>query len=120
MGDLSPNFSRYEFKCGCQECSCDTVDAELLEVLEGVREHFQAPVTINSAHRCPSHNAAVGGSDASQHKQGRAADIVVEGVDAQDVQQYLKVLYPNRFGIGSYNSFTHVDTRTFGPARWDG
>ena len=33
MSDLSPNFSRKMFQCSC--CSFDTVDAELLVVLEG-------------------------------------------------------------------------------------
>ena len=120
MGDLSKHFSRHEFKCKCGECDSDTVDTELLTVLEDLREHFNVPVKINSSHRCPAHNAAVGGGDASQHKQGRAADIVVVGTNASDVQSYLKAKYPNTFGIGSYNTFTHIDTRTHGPARWDG
>lgn len=111
MGDLSPNFDRSEFRCKCGACRCDTVDAALLDVLEDVRQYFNAPVKINSGHRCKEHNRAVGGSVNSQHLYGRAADIVVKGVSAYDVQEYLEGKYPDSFGLGGYDSFTHIDTR---------
>lgn len=118
MGDLSAHFSRSEFACSCN-CGSDTVDSELLRVLEELRGHFGAVITITSAHRCWKHNRAVGGSEASQHLQGRAADIQVSGISPKVVQDYLKLMYPRSLGIGSYDTFTHVDTRA-GRARWDG
>ncbi|BEB16509.1 hypothetical protein VEE45_23520 [Escherichia coli] len=45
---LSKHFSRKEFKCKCGKCDYDTIDAELLVILEDVREHFGKPVIINS------------------------------------------------------------------------
>jgi len=118
MGDLSRHFSRREFACHCG-CGYDTVDAALLKVLEDVRRTFNAPVTINSGCRCEKHNAKIGGSEHSQHKLSRAADIAVEGIPAEAVHDWLVSRYPDKFGIGKYNTFTHIDTRTDGPARWD-
>lgn len=118
MGDLSRNFSRREFKCQCNDCNYDTVDSELISVLEDIRQHFGEPVTINSGNRCPAHNRSVGGGASSQHLYGRAADIVVENIDPDSVALYLKMLYAGKYGIGTYSSFTHIDTRSNGPARW--
>jgi len=119
VGNLSAHFDRSEFACLCG-CAFDTVDTQLLEVLEGVRQHFGAPVTILSGCRCPKHNYDVGGSEKSQHKKGRAADFVVNEHLPIEVQNYLKITYPDSLGIGSYTGFTHVDARTRGGARWNG
>ena len=111
-------FTRGEFAC---KCGCDpspVVDYELLEVLTDVRRVF-GPVSINSGVRCVTHNKAVGGSSHSQHLLGRAADIRVSGVSPEEVQTYLKATYPNSLGIGSYGTFTHVDSRP-AKARWNG
>jgi uncharacterized protein YcbK (DUF882 family) len=115
MGDISEHFDREEFACKCG-CGYDTVDVELIEVLEKVRCYFDAPVTISSGCRCSVHNAAVGGSLNSQHVLGRAADINVNLVKPEEVQKFLKSHYDS-LGIGSYSNFTHVDTRK-GKARW--
>lgn len=119
MGDLSEHFSRAEFACHCG-CGHDTIDAETLKVVEALRKHFKAPVTINSAFRCEGHNNAIGGSYGSQHLYGRACDVVVEGVGPPSVARHLETTYPDKYGIGRYDTFTHVDTRTNGPARWEG
>lgn len=116
---LSEHFSREEFACN-DGCGLDTVDAELINVLEFVRRHFGGrPVIITSGYRCPEHNAAVSGAPDSQHLHGRAADIVIQGIPARDVAAFLDDNFPDRLGIGSYARFTHVDTRTVAPARWD-
>lgn len=113
---ISPNFKRGEFACRCK-CGFDTVDIELIKILEKVRSHFDAPIKINSGARCIDHNRAIGGSDASQHTKGRAADIVVKGVSSMDVHAYLDDRYPTALGLGYYPNFTHIDTRS-GHARW--
>lgn len=115
-GQLSEHFHRDEFACRCG-CGFDTVDAELLQVLEKVREFFEQPVTITSGCRCPRYNYKVGGSEHSQHLYGRAADIQVRHVEPMVVQEYLLQL--GAPGLGHYTTFTHVDTRT-GHARWVG
>lgn len=119
MGDLSRHFSRVEFKCACGACDCDTVDSDLLTVLEFVREHFKKRVTVTSGHRCLSHNKSIGGSPRSQHLKGRAADIIVDDVDPSSVYEFLdSSSYRNDISIGKYETFTHIDTRTDSPKRW--
>ncbi len=118
MGDISKNFSRSEFACKCN-CGFATVDVELLKVLETVRTHFNKPIKINSSCRCDSHNKSVGGSQGSKHKQGIAADIVVKGIKAYEVYLFLDGFMPNNYGIGTYKTFTHIDTRKL-KSRWRG
>ncbi len=117
MGDISASFNRSEFKCRCRLCEFDTIDAELINVLQDVRDYFGSPVNINSASRCKHHNAKEGGAKTSQHIYGRAADITVTGVPAAYVQRYLLGKYPDQYGIGRYSNFTHIDTRNY-KARW--
>ena len=123
MGDLSKHYSRSEFLCSCG-CGNDSVDYETVMVAEDVREHFGAPVTITSAYRCltwnrvPVDEGGPGSTDGSQHPRARAIDIKVEGVEPSVVFKYLDTKYPTKYGIGVYNSFTHLDTRTGGLERW--
>lgn len=118
MGDLSKHFNREEFKCKCGNCNFDTVDYELVRVLESIREYFDSPVTINSACRCARHNANVGGVPKSKHLYGIAADIVVKHTIPAYIQEYLKATCPEKYGIGCYNDFTHIDVRQK-KARWN-
>lgn len=116
MSKLSQHFSRSEFACQCG-CGFDTVDIQLLEALENVREYFKAPVTITSGCRCESHNYKIGGASDSQHTKGRAADFKVQGKTPQEVHDFLCRMYPDRFGIGLYDSWVHFDSRSQ-KARW--
>ena len=114
---LSKNFKRSEFACKCG-CGFDTVDAVLIRVLEDLRTAFlDRPILITSGNRCPKHNKAVGGSPRSQHMTGKAADFRIIGVDPIEVADALADMYPNVFGIGRANNFTHIDVRGTG-ARW--
>jgi len=112
----SEYFTREEFACKCG-CGYATVDVDLLVVLEDVRTYFDSPVTINSACRCVSHNHSVGGSTKSKHLQGLASDIVVRDVNPERVYDYLYNKYPNSKGLGSYDTFTHIDVRSY-KSRW--
>ncbi len=116
---LSRSFTRGEFKCQCGKCDYDTVDAELVMVLQGVRDHFGASVFVTSGNRCVEHNRNIGGSSNSYHVRGRAADIQVRGYSPAIVQNYLLDTYPDKYGIGKYDNFTHIDTRTV-KGRWNG
>ena len=117
MIKISNHFTRHEFSCQCG-CGFDTVDVCLVNLLERVRDHFDRPVIISSGCRCIRHNEHVGGKSSSQHIQGRAADILVSGVDPEDVADYIENINPTG-GVGRYNTFTHVDTRDQ-CARWNG
>jgi len=114
MGDLSENFSREEFACKCQ-CGSDTVDAELIRILQDVRDKF-GPITITSGVRCAEYNRNVGGVKTSQHIKGRAADIVPLNAGLPEVWNYINEKYPN-CGLGLYGDFIHVDSRGH-KARW--
>ena len=118
MGDISQNFSRSEFACQCG-CGFDTVDTQLIKLLEKIREHFKKPIQINSGCRCAKHNIAVGStSSKSQHLFGRAADIFIMAVPPEEIAKFMDSKWPNRFGVGVYSSWVHIDSRTNGPARW--
>jgi len=99
MKRVSRHFGRHEFACLCG-CGFDTVDVELLEILENIRQQLNAPVTINSGCRCRTHNLEVEGSKKSQHLRGRAADIKVHGVLPQAVQNFIDSTWPHQYGLG--------------------
>ena len=114
---VSKWFKPEEFLCRCG-CGLGAVGVSLLMVLDDVREYFGKPVIVVSGCRCKQHNAAVGGAKASKHVLGIAADIKVRGVEPIEVYGYLTEKYPNKFGIGLYKTWVHVDTRG-SKARWD-
>ena len=115
---VSVNFRVREFACK-DGTDFIPIDMELVKVLQNVRDHFKMPVVINSAYRTPTYNKKVGGVNASQHIRGAAADISVKGVSSAKVYEYLNGLYPDKYGIGRYQTFTHIDTRP-NKARWKG
>ena len=118
-GYLSLHFRAVEFACNhCGEEAPNGIPQELLDVLEDVRSHFgDKPVTVNSGYRCQTHNTNVGSTESSQHRVGTAADIVVRDVAPNTVHNYLVNKYPNQYGTGRYDSFTHIDVRGT-KARW--
>jgi len=107
---LSPHFKRGEFACHCG-CGFATPDAELLQVLEIIRDYFGEPVTINSACRCVDHNRSEGGALNSTHIMGIAADITVKNTSPAQVESFLMEKFPDRYGRKGYKTFTHVDVR---------
>ena len=113
---ISHFFKRKEFECNCG-CGQDTVDYELLLVMDMLRHHFDKPVRISSGNRCFNHNRKIGGSQRSQHLRGKAADFTVVGVEPQAVYGYLDSVYPDHYGMGDYVNFTHFDVRA-NKARW--
>lgn len=116
---VSDHFYSTEFDChgsGC--CSQTIVNEKLIEYLEQIRVHFNAPITITSPYRCPTHNSrpSVGGAPNSRHTKGDAADIVVKGVAPRKVAQYAESI--GILGIGLYETgsdgyFVHIDTRDY-------
>ncbi len=101
----------------CSHCGEVKLNSELLAVLELVRHHFNAPVIINSGYRCETHNEKIGGARHSKHLHGIAADIVVKGVNAHEVYEFLNGVFPNSYGLGRYDSFVHIDVRA-SKGRW--
>lgn len=114
---LSKYFVSTEFDChgsGC--CSTTLINPKLIEYLNKIREHFNAPITISSGYRCIIHNRNVGGATGSRHSKGDAADIIVKGHNPREVAQYAESIGIK--GIGLYETakdgyFVHVDTRDY-------
>lgn len=111
MGDLSPHFDSSEFRC--KHCGALVpVAPDLLRVLERIRALTGKPLKIVSGYRCREHNERVGGSVASQHLQGTAADIPPFRATAGQASRL------GARGIGTRGRWAiHVDVRAK-PARW--
>lgn len=107
---LSGNFKVSEFACK-DGSDAVLVAPRLVMVLQTIRDHFGAAVTINSAYRTPQYNAKVGGVAHSQHCYGTAADIAVKGHTPEAVAAYARTIMPDWGGVGIYKSFTHIDVR---------
>jgi uncharacterized protein YcbK (DUF882 family) len=116
---VSEHFKVKEFAQKDYQCDEVLIDSELIKVLEDVRTNFKMPVIITSGYRTPEYNKKIGGVKNSQHTKGTAADIKVKTVPASEVQRYLNRKYPDKYGIGRYENFTHIDVREK-KARWRG
>ena len=75
---------------------------------------MNAPLVINSAHRCALHNARIGGAPLSQHKQ-LAFDVSLTGHDPARLERCAHASGFRGFGYGQ--TFLHLDTRAHA-ARW--
>lgn len=130
MGDLTKNINRSELACSCG-CGFDSIDIEVIIAVQQCCDHFakklrkdRVVLDITSAARCYEYNrkplseGGPGSNDNSQHPKARAIDFKIRGVVPAEVYAYLVSMYDGRFGIGRYDSFTHIDSRTGGSARW--
>lgn len=116
---ITKNFSLHEFQCTGSGQVHDHVmlDEVLLAKLQQLRDAINRPIIINSAFRCPVRNREVGGAAQSQHLYGTAVDIRVNGMTPRQVAADAEKI--GFGGIGTYNTFVHLDTRA-GKARWNG
>jgi uncharacterized protein YcbK (DUF882 family) len=115
---VSEHFNQREFDCHCtrNECSTTPICTELVVLLENIRAVHGATEVL-SGHRCKAHNAEVGGEKDSEHPHGTAADIKTLSSPSETADTANGLLI--RGGVGKYDTFTHVDTRTYERARWD-
>ena len=117
---LSPHFRVREFHSKHDPSDLVKVDERLLTLLENIRNHVGKPVHLNSGYRSPEYNATLkNASPRSQHCNGKAADIWVEGVTPKQIADIAECYLGSFGGIGIYKTFTHVDVRT-SCARWKG
>ena len=123
---MTENFKKIEFDC---KCGCEMPEDVLVNItklanqLQYVRDNVARPININSGYRCEAHNKSVGGSENSQHLIGKAADIVIQGLDpVLDTYDYLEELILSgeilQGGLGMYQTFTHYDIRKM-KKRWN-
>ena len=108
---ITPHFKVREFACS-DGSDVVFVAPSLVDSLEAIRVHFGRPVTITSGYRTVSYNAGLkNSSKKSQHCNGLAADIKVEGHTPKEVYDYACSLLGDHGGVGIYNTFVHVDVR---------
>ena len=108
---LSTHFQLHEFTC-TDGSKPVFLSQALVDILEAIRVHFGRPVTITSGYRTVSYNAGLkNSSKKSQHCNGLAADIKVEGHTPKEVYDYACSLLGDHGGVGIYNTFVHVDVR---------
>lgn len=89
----------------------------LCETLEAVRlAAGNLPLTVDSGYRTEAYNRRVGGQEHSQHKLGRAADVVHAKLSPMQLFNLVLRLYeegklPLLGGVGLYPGFVHLDVR---------
>lgn len=83
-------------RLGIDNTPSDTVRARLEalvdSVLDPLRKLYNKPIKVTSGYRCPKLNAAVGGSQNSQHMRGEAADITSINDDLDENKKILDIL----------------------------
>lgn len=108
---ITPHFKVREFACS-DGSDVVFVAPSLVDILEAIRVHFGRPVKVTSGYRTVSYNASIkNSSKKSQHCNGLAADIKVEGHTPKEVYDYACSLLGDHGGVGIYNTFVHVDVR---------
>ena len=125
---LTNNFTKSEFDCKSgEEMPLEVLEnVKLLAIqLQKIRDYVGKPIRINSAYRSEAHNEAIGGVKTSQHILGKAADITIDTFTPDEVVSIIENMLTNEMlggfyigGLGSYNTFTHVDIREK-KARWN-
>jgi len=92
-----------------------------LWVADMARSVTGIPLTITSAYRNESYNAAVGGRPRSAHKRNEALDLIPAGGKIDELWRALLALRKGgafKGGLGYYaGRFVHIDTRG-GNATW--
>ena len=86
------------------------ISTDLKNKLIRLAKDWGQTLVITSAYRSPIHNKNVGGKDRSEHKNGKAVDIVMDGYSNSDRIVFIEKAIQNGLtGIGVYNTFIHVD-----------
>lgn len=122
---LSPHFNVQEFRCKDGKQHDILIADELVAHLELLFAALDCSmITINSGHRCASHDKAVGGSGGGFHVSGHAADIRCYDKKRAIISSKIVSCYAQEVGFGgianidaSYQN-THVDVRPNG--KWYG
>lgn len=126
----TPHFKWSELECkgDCAGCSY-AIDAggpvryiqvEALARLEALRVELNQPLIVNSAARCPRHNASVGGAPRSQHRSTEDSPSTAFDIRLTLPKEEL-IAAAERCGFkgigANYKTFVHIDNRSR-RARW--
>lgn len=109
----------------CSHCGALNLDDMFwhhMERVEALRDNVGFPLRMTCGHRCPAHNAIVGGAERSIHLEF-ATDLQPSNRDPDRLEKMFETAEIMDFdGIGKYNTFVHLDSRGFldrPQARWD-
>ena len=119
MAQLTKNFTTSELECECGCGGCE-MDMEFMKVLQDLRDACGFPLEINSGFRCKEHNRKVGGAPGSRHFHGDAVDISTHGLSKEQREKLQRLVnsFKTITGIGTANSFIHIDTRPGQRVTW--
>ena len=93
----------------------DNIIALVQNILQPLRDAWEAPLFINSGYRCKELNELVGGVETSQHRKGQAAD-----VECSDPYALAKMLLKMKLPFDQivlYPTFLHISHRNDGKNR---
>jgi uncharacterized protein YcbK (DUF882 family) len=60
-----------------------------VNILQPLRNHLKKPIRVTSGFRCRRLNSMIGGARKSQHIEGKAADIEVDGMTNQELMKII-------------------------------
>lgn len=115
MGDLTKNFSSYEFGCKCKKCvyrNGHQIDFGLVKKLQRIRDQLGMVMPINSGIRCYEWNKHEDGRSKSKHLPSQrclAADIGM--TDREGRLEIVRLALPLGLSIGVYSWGIHLDNR---------
>ena len=111
---LSPYFSTKDFECPCSLCNEQRISVNIVNKLTDLRIISQSEIYVNSAFRCPEHNAAIGKLGNNSHLDGNAVDIRSK-LMVEKLVEFVESIFSN---IGVGKSFVHVDVKVEPKNRW--
>ena len=94
------------------------------KVFQPIRDHFGVPIRISSGYRSKELNTAIGGSLSSQHCQGEAIDIDMDGTEIKNVEifnfikdnlEFDQLIW--EFGTDTNPDWVHVSYESTGKQR---
>ena len=123
------HFGKQDKMIPCPCCNKGELSVGTHILLELIRTHFGAPVTITSGSRCMEHHKEIYkklGKEAPEHSdhllderlQSNGVDIKVKGYTPHEVYNFLNNSpFSNVISLGIYSTWLHVGLRGY-PARW--
>lgn len=104
-------FTDDEFRCSC--CGRSEMNSNFIGLLNQIREDFGRPMVISSGYRCENHPAERNKANGpGSHNTGWAADVAVQGADAQRLIECALRNGITGLGVnqkGSVGRFIHLD-----------
>lgn len=79
-----------------------------VNVLEPLRQKLGKPLRVTSGYRSPKLNRLIGGAKKSQHIEGKAADIQVDGMSTEELFQLAIATVPFDQAIQEFDSWLHI------------